>query len=186
VAPPDLDRRAELLQVLETDGDRLYRLALRVTRDPGLAEDAVQEAFTSAIESLPSFRGEARLSTWLHRIVYTKSVDILRKRKREAPLDEETAELGADDARLARTPAWSRPPDALLESAETARALQEALAGLTPAQRAVFELREVGGQSTEETAAALGLSPGAVRIHLHRARLRLRALLAARYGGAAA
>jgi RNA polymerase sigma-70 factor (ECF subfamily) len=53
-------------------------------------------------------------------------------------------------------------------------------------QRAVFELRELEGRTTEEAAEALGLLPGAVRVHLHRGRLRLRAALAARYGGAVA
>jgi len=186
VALPDPDRRAELVSALETDGNRLYRLALRVTRDPGLAEDAVQEAFTSAIEHLSSFRGEARLSTWLHRIVYTKAVDLLRRRRHEAPLDEDAAELGPEDDRLAHSPSWSRPPDALFESAEAGRAIQEALHALTPLQRAVFELRELEGRTTEEAAEALGLLPGAVRVHLHRGRLRLRAALAARYGGAVA
>jgi RNA polymerase sigma-70 factor (ECF subfamily) len=186
VPAPDLDRRAELVSVLESDGDRLYRLALRVTRDPGLAEDAVQEAFASAISSLPSFRGEARLSTWLYRIVYTKAVDLLRRRRHEAPLDADAAELGPEDDRLAHSPSWSRPPDAILESVEAGRAIQEALGALTPLQRAVFELRELEGKTSDETAEALGLSPGAVRVHLHRGRLRLRAALAADYGEAPA
>jgi RNA polymerase sigma-70 factor (ECF subfamily) len=176
------DRRTELASVLETDGDRLYRLALGVTRDPGLAEDAVQEAFASALQNAASFRGEARLSTWLHRIVYTKAIDQLRRRRREEPLPEDGPEFGPDDDRLAHTPAWARPPDALLDSAETRAAIQDALLGLTPLQRAVFELRESEGRSTDEAAQALDLSPGAVRVHLHRARLRLREALFARYG----
>ncbi len=60
------------------------------------------------------------------------------------------------------------------------------LSALTPRERAVFELRDWEGRTTDETAEALGLRPGAGRVHLHRARLRLRAALAARYGGAAA
>ncbi|HEY6548133.1 MAG TPA: sigma-70 family RNA polymerase sigma factor [Vicinamibacteria bacterium] len=180
------DRRAELASVLETDGDRLYRLALRVTRDPGLAEDAVQEAFTSALQALDNFRGDSRLGTWLHRIVYTKAVDLLRKRRLEDPLDQDTAELGPEDDRLAHSASWSRPPDALLASAEAGRAIEEALAVLTPRERAVFELRDGQERTTDETAEALGLRPGAVRVHLHRARLRLRAALASRYGGGGA
>jgi RNA polymerase sigma-70 factor (ECF subfamily) len=176
------DRRATLARVLDTDGDRLYRLALRVTRDPALAEDAVQEAFTSALSNLDSFRGEARLGTWLHRIVYTKAIDLLRLRAREAPLEEDAVELGPEDDRLAHLPSWSPPPDDLLAAAETRAALEEALGGLTPLQRAVFELREFEGRTTEETAEVLGISEGAVRVHLHRSRLRLRARLAPRFG----
>jgi RNA polymerase sigma-70 factor (ECF subfamily) len=181
---PGPDPKAALASVLETEGDRLYRLALRVTRDPGLAEDAVQEAFASALAGVSSFRGEARLGTWLHRIVYTKAIDLLRQRAREAPLPDDVAELGPEDDRLAHTPSWSRPPDDLLASAETRAALEEAMGVLTPLQRAVFELREMEGRTTEETSEALGVSAGAVRVHLHRARLRLRARLAPRFGGA--
>jgi RNA polymerase sigma-70 factor (ECF subfamily) len=180
------ERRAALGAVLETDGDRLYRLALRVTRDPDLARDAVQEAFTSALAALPRFRGEARLGTWLHRIVYTKSIDLLRQRRREEPLEDDGNALTAADALAAQAPFWTRPPDEQLASAETDEALKAALETLTPLQRAVFGLRELEGKSTEETAESLGLSAGAVRIHLHRARLRLRARLSEHLQGASA
>jgi RNA polymerase sigma-70 factor, ECF subfamily len=180
----EADARTALAQVLETDGDRLYRLALRVTRDPDLARDAVQEAFTSALAGLHKFRGESRLSTWLHRIVYTKAIDLLRHRRREEPLEDEGAGLDPADLRAAHAPSWTRPPDEQLESVETQRALKAALDTLTPLQRAVFELREMEGRSTEETSEILSLSPGAVRIHLHRARLRLRARLSEHFAGA--
>ena len=181
-AGPDL--RTALAAVLETDGDRLFRLALRVTRDPGLAEDAVQEAFASALEGASSFRGEARLSTWLHRIVYTKAIDILRRRARETPIGDDAEELGAEDERRGRAPAWARPPDELLATAEIRAGLEEAMGELTPLQRAVFELRELEGRDTGETADLLAISEGAARVHLHRARLRLRERLAPHFGGA--
>src|SRR5256885_1079473 len=90
-------------------GDRLYSLALRITRDPDLASDAVQEAFATALQRVDDFRGEARLGTWLHRIVYTKAIDLLRARGREAPLPEEDApSRPPDDDRLGGAPTWSR------------------------------------------------------------------------------
>lgn len=169
--------REALARVLVEDGDRLYGLALRVTRDADLAGDAVQEAFATALEKIDEFRGEARLGTWLHRIVYTKAIDLLRRRGRERELPEEPAELGPEDKLLAHAPAWSRPPDELLLGAETRAALERALGQLTPAQRAVFELKEFEGRPTDEVAAMLEMPPGTVRVHLHRARLKLRALL---------
>ena len=181
-AGPDLP--AALAAVLETDGDRLYRLAYRVTRDAGLAEDAVQEAFASALKGVSSFRGEARLSTWLHRIVYTKAIDLLRHRARERPFENDAEELGSEDERLSHGPSWARPPDELLASAETKAALEEAMSDLTPLQRAVFELRELEGRDTAETAQLLDISEGAARVHLHRARLRLRERLAPHFAGA--
>jgi RNA polymerase sigma-70 factor, ECF subfamily len=172
---PPPSRRDALHRALLEDGDRLYALALRVTRSPDLAADAVQEAFATALEKEKGFRGEARFGTWLHRIVYNKAIDLLRRRGREAPLPEdEGAELTAEDDRRAHEPSWARPPDEVLFSKETRAALEEAMGGLTPLQRAVFELREVESRPTEEVAEILDLSPGAVRVHLHRARLRLR------------
>ena len=72
-------RREALSRALVEEGDRLYALALRTTRDPDLAADAVQEAFASALEKADGFRGESRVGTWLHRIVFNKSIDLLRQ-----------------------------------------------------------------------------------------------------------
>jgi RNA polymerase sigma-70 factor (ECF subfamily) len=174
-APPDV--REALARALVDQGDRLYGLALRVTRDPDLAADAVQEAFATALERAADFRGESSLGTWLHRIVYNKAIDLLRRRGREAGLPDEEAGLGADDDRLSQSPSWSRPPDEILLGAEAVAALERAVQELTPMQRMVFEMREVDGFGTDEVAEVLAIPPGTVRVHLHRARLRLRALL---------
>jgi RNA polymerase sigma-70 factor (ECF subfamily) len=176
-AGADEGRREELERVLSADGDRLYALALRVTRDPDLAADALHDGFASAIEKIGGFEDRAALSTWVYRIVYHKAIDALRRRDRESRLDKEPDELGHEDMGLAHAPSWAQPPDALLTSAESRQALERALAELTPVQRAVFELREVEGRTTEEVAEILSLPPGTVRVYLHRARLRLRALL---------
>ena len=183
-APDGAARREALSRALVEEGDRLYALALRTTRDPDLAKDAVQEAFASALEKAEGFRGEARVGTWLYRIVFNKSIDLLRRRRRDEPLpDEDPDRMTPEDARLAHGPSWSRPPDAVLLGAETRRALDRALGHLTPLQRAVFELKEAEGRSTEEVAEILDLTPGAVRVHLHRARLRLRDRLSGYFRG---
>jgi len=176
---PALDRDG-LARVLAEEGDRLYALALRVTRDPDLAAEAVQEAFAKALESLNTFRGESRPGTWLYRIVYTKSIDLLRRAQREEPLSEDE---GSADERALDVPAWSRPPDEILSGAEARAALEQAVNQLTPVQRAIVELVEMDGHSSEEAGRILGLAPGTVRVYLHRARLRLRALLAAHAEG---
>lgn len=180
--------REALAQALVEHGDRLYSLALRITRDPDLASDAVQEAFATALGRIDEFRGEARLGTWLHRIVYTKSIDLLRARGRDAPLPEEDGPGGrsTEEDRLGGAPTWSRPPDEILFGSETRQALDKALMELTPLQRLVFELREVEGRATDEVAEILSLPPGTVRVHLHRARMRLRGRLAQHFRGAVA
>ena len=183
-AVPERDLRAALSRTLVEEGDRLYALALRVTRDPDLAADAVQEAFTSALDKQDAFRGEARLGTWLHRIVFNKSIDQLRRRRREEPLpDEEAGELTAQDVQLGHGPSWARPPDELLLGEETRQALERAVGRLTPLQRAVFELKETEGRPTNEVAAILGIAEATVRVHLHRARLKLRDLLSDHFQG---
>ncbi|HUG52255.1 MAG TPA: sigma-70 family RNA polymerase sigma factor [Vicinamibacteria bacterium] len=188
--PPDDpagSRRDALARALVEHGDRLYSLALRVTRDPDLASDAVQEAFATALQRIDDFRGESRIGTWLHRIVYTKAIDLLRARGRDTPLPEEDgAPRAPEDQRMGGAPTWSRPPDEILFGSETKKALEKAVMELTPLQRLVFELREVEGRATDEVADILSLPPGTVRVHLHRARMRLRALLAHHFRGAVA
>ena len=176
--------RALLHRALTEHGDRLYAFALRITRDADLAADAVQEAFTSALRKFDTFRGESNVATWLHRIVYTKAVDLIRQRSKDAPLPDDDERLDSEDDRLAAGPAWARPPDEILWSQQTRDALEAAMTQLTPVQRAVFTLREADGMSTDEVAAVLALEPGTVRVHLHRARLRLRALLGEHMKGA--
>jgi len=180
-------RREVLSRALVEEGDRLYALALRTTRDPDLAADAVQEAFASALEKADDFRGDARVGTWLHRIVFNKSIDILRRRRRYAPLGEDDPDLlTSEDERLAQGAAWAEGPYDVLINAEVKSALEEALGELTPLQRAVFELKQAEGRPTHEVAEILGLTPGAVRVHLHRARLRLRESLSGHFHGSGA
>jgi len=175
---------ALLVQALAEHGDRLYAFALRMTRDPDLAADAVQETFTTALRKFDTFRGESNVGTWLHRIVYSKAVDLLRRRGKETPLaEDDDGDFGPEDERLSQVPAWARPPDEILWGTQTRNALEAATRQLTPLQRAVFTLREVDGMATDEVAAVLGLEPGTVRVHLHRARLRLRSLLADHFKG---
>jgi RNA polymerase sigma-70 factor (ECF subfamily) len=180
----EASRREVLSRALVEEGDRLYALALRTTRDPDLAADAVQEAFASALEKAEGFRGDSRVGTWLHRIVFNKSIDLLRRRRRYEPLpDEEPDQLTPEDHRLAQAGSWARPPDDVLLGVEAKAALERALEGLTPLQRAVFELRETEGRPTAEVAEILDLTPGSVRVHLHRARLKLRARLGDHFRG---
>jgi len=182
--PDGATRREALSRALVEEGDRLYALALRTTRDPDLARDAVQDAFAAALAKADGFRGEAHPATWLHRIVFNKSIDLLRRRRRYEPLPEQDPDqLTAEDERLAHAPPWARGPDVALVGREAREALDQAMAELTPLQRAVFELREAEGRPTDEVAEILDLSAGAVRVHLHRARLRLRARLGEHFRG---
>ena len=161
----------------EAWGDRLYRLALRLTGDPATAEDVVQEAFLKLMRSADRIEGRSGLATWLYRVAYNASLDRLRERKAllQLPEDERDVPLPLPSA-LTPLP---KSPEALLRDAETREALEQAIAELPHAQRAAFLLRDVEGLTTAEAAAALGLSETNLKVRLHRARLRLRERLAA-------
>src|SRR3954447_3779404 len=135
--------------------DRLYTLALRVTLNESDARDCVQEGFVAAWRAMERFRGDAKFSTWMYRIVVRKAYDVIDRRKRQAePSDE--------------VPAWTTDP-----ASEARIDLASALSALEPDFRAVAVACDVIGLSMEEAGAALVLPPGTVKSRLHRARARL-------------
>ncbi len=144
--------------------DRLYAVALRTLAGPGgdareEAADAVQDALLSAFRHAPSFRGEAQVSTWLHRVVVNACLDRLRRRaaRPTVPLpDEEPA----------------TPRDRLAER-ETALDVQAALSTLPDEQRAALVLVDLSGLPVEEAAAVLGVPVGTVKSRCSRGRARL-------------
>ncbi|MGH9464600.1 MAG: RNA polymerase sigma factor [Thermoanaerobaculia bacterium] len=156
----------ELFEVLmRRYNQRLYRVARGFVTDAAEAEDVAQEAYVSAFRKLGSFRGEARFSTWLTRIAVYEAMARCRKGERFVRLDE---------SGTFETPAATAGPEAEAENHELQGFLREAVDSLPDSLRPVFVLREVEGLSSEETAAALGLSPANVRVRLHRAKGHLR------------
>ncbi len=164
-------------RLVEAYAPRLYRLLLKMLRHPQDAEDALQETFVKAYRALPNFDGRSQLSTWLYRIAVNEALMVLRRKEVEtisvdAPLspEEEQEHIELVD--------WCCIPEEELLSAETRQVLEEAVARLPASLRMVFLLRDVEGLSTREVAETLGLSEGAVKVRLSRARERLRKLLA--------
>jgi RNA polymerase sigma-70 factor (ECF subfamily) len=139
----------------------LYRVAVRVTGDPGEAEDALQEALLDAWRHLGSYRGDAAFSTWMYRIVTNRCIAALRRRR---PPPE--AGVGADAA-APDSPARAAELDA--ELAALGRAVQD----LPYEQRVAWVLRELEGMGYAEIAAIAGVGETAVRGRIHRARVRL-------------
>lgn len=136
----------------------------RIAGDDDLAHDYAQEAWIRAIRALPTFRGEARFSTWLHRIAVNAALQAERKektrRQRETPLLEV----------VAVTP---KVGDALLQ-----KKLEEALDQLPPGMRQVLVLHDVEGRTHQEIGEALGVTPGTSKSQLFKARAKMRTLLA--------
>lgn len=166
----------------EAWGDRLYRLALRLTQDPAAAEDVVQDAFLKLMRGADRIEGRSSLATWLYRVAYNASLDRLREKKALVPVPEDEEE-GARLALKAAVAPFPRSPEAMLLDAETRRALEQAIAALPHPLRAAFLLRDVEGLTTAEAAEALGLTETNLKVRLHRARLELRERLAASLAG---
>lgn len=154
----------------------LFRLARSVVRDPHEAEDVVQAAYVRAFTNLDGFRGEARLSTWLSRIVLNESYDRVRRRKTKADVSEiDTASArGGGDLIMFPTSPVPSSPEAELGRDQVREILEQATDALPEIFRTVFVMRDIEGLSIEETAALLSIKPGTVKTRLHRARRMMR------------
>lgn len=166
----DPEALGNLLKDLEP---RLVALAVRLVRDRSTAEDLVQTSFEKAIRNGHRFRGDSRVSTWLHRIVANESLMWLRSQgrraKRTRALDEHTGEALVDPQ-----------PDALetLQRDQRAAYLHDALGHLRPDERDVLVGCALGDRSYGELGREIGLHPAALKSRAFRARRRLEALLA--------
>jgi RNA polymerase sigma-70 factor, ECF subfamily len=165
----------ELFHDLIRPYERMVYLTLfAIVKNETEAEDGAQEAVISAYRHLESFRGDAKFSTWLTTIAINQGRRRLRKAKGAA---EESIEQDADSHKGDFTPApltdWREIPLEALERKELREALRAAVAELPDIYRQVFVLRDLEDQSIEETAEALGINPGAVKVRLHRARIML-------------
>lgn len=156
--------RAAFDELVVRHRDRVYAVALRLTRNPADAEDALQDTFLNAYRALPRFGGRARVSTWLYRIAANASYDVLnRRRSRETPLDEGAAEPAS-------------PGDPYAQDAQR-RALEQALAALPDEFREAVVLCDVAGLGAGEAAEVLGLPAGTVKSRVFRGRALLAAAL---------
>jgi len=141
-------------------------LCSSVLRDRTLAEDAAQEVFLKAYQSLPEFRGASSFSTWLYRIASNHCLDLLRglARRRTESWDALLELEGEGIQRLLAAPADEE------RSREDADLARRVLTCLSPEYRLILTLREIQGLTYQEIAAALDCSLDAVKARLRRAR----------------
>ena len=164
---------------------RVYGLARRLTGSDLDAQDVTQQTFLSAIENLSGFREKAAFSAWLTAIAANAALKVLRKRRglTVTSLDEAIEPDGDGQIPHPEYIAdWRETPDLLAQRAETHQLLDVAIAELSPIHRAVFLLRDVEDLSVRETAKALGIGEGNVKVRLLRARLQLRERLTRVFG----
>jgi RNA polymerase sigma-70 factor (ECF subfamily) len=177
----DLRRGSEeaFAALVRREGGRMFATARRLLGRDEDAQDAVQEAFLQAHRAIGSFAGEARLSTWLHRIVVNASLMKLRNRRRkpEQAIDDLLAHLDETGSSPQSASGWERSSEELLASAECRTIVRRAMGRLPEPYHQVLILREIQGFDTDETALMVGASANAVKVRLHRARQALRTLL---------
>jgi RNA polymerase sigma-70 factor, ECF subfamily len=145
------------------------------------AEDAAQETAIKAYLHLKDFRGDARFRTWVLSIARNEGLGRLRRMgsRKEESLDEEAEDRGGDFTPAILT-SWREVPLEALERAELSALLREAIRGLPQIYRNVVILRDIEEMEGREAAAVLGISEGAMKVRLHRARALLQKALAPR------
>ena len=166
--------KAAMEQLLLEQQPLLYRFGLRLCRDAEDASEILQETLLTLARSLPEFRGESSLSTWLYRVAHSHCLKRRRKSK-FAPTHEESLDDPGQEWEPAAT---TRSPEEEVAGRQLESLLEEAIGALAPAYREVLVLRDVEGLSAQEVAEVLQLSVEAVKSRLHRARLALRQRLA--------
>ncbi len=148
---------------------RMRRWALLETRDPALAEDAVQDALVRWVRFAHTYRSSQPFTPWMRTLVRNSARDRLAKTPRRRGI-------------LALLP-WNRPPsrarlpDHSLDLSRSARRVLDLLGQLTPRQRELVDLCDLQGLSAANAARQLGLKPGTARVHLHEGRKHLKTLL---------
>lgn len=166
-------------EMVRAHGGRLLAVARRMLRSEDDAQDTLQDAFLSAFRSIDRFEGQARLSTWLHRIVVNAALMRLRTRRRKPEKSIEELLPGfLEDGHMAQPASgWRELGDDPAELNELRGLVLRLLDELPEGYRNVLMLRDIEDLDTEETARLLDLSTGAVKTRLHRARQALRGLL---------
>jgi len=156
---------------------RLLAVARRMLDSQDDAQDAVQEAFLCAFRGIHAFSGEARLSTWLHRIIVNASLMRLRSQRRRAEdsIEDLLPRFGDDGQWLEAPVSWRG--DDLLERKQARAVVRRCIERLPATHREVLMLRDIEDLDTDEVSELLGISTNAVKVRLHRARQALRTLI---------
>lgn len=171
-------RESAFRRLVEAHKDRVYNTCLGFLHNPEDAEDTAQEVFMQVYESIDSFREDASLATWIYRIAVTKSLELLRRRKRTKRyaffqamfnIDAEPDDVKDDD--------FFVHPGLALEQKERAEVLMAAVEKLPENQRVAFTLNKFEQLSYKEIAQVMETSLSAVESLLHRAKKNLQDLL---------
>ena len=162
-------------------GDRVYRLAIRITGNASDAEEVVQDALWTVVRKIDTFRGDSAFGSWLYRIAANGAYQKVRGRRRrtEVSLDDVLPSFHDDGQYTASSVDWSPTVDDPSRQADLRLALVAAMDALPGDYRAAVVLRDIEEFSIAEVAEMLGLSVANAKTRVHRGRLFLRQRLAA-------
>jgi RNA polymerase sigma-70 factor (ECF subfamily) len=166
--------------IVETWQNMVYNTALGIVQNPEDAEDIAQEVFVQVYQSISSFKGESKISTWLYRITVTKSLDHERKKKRKKRFAFVRSLFGEQNEAIVEPPDFHHPGVAL-DNKENAAILFKAISELPENQRVAFTLNKVEGLSYQEVSEIMKTTVSSVESLMHRAKNNLRKKLEDRY-----
>lgn len=166
--------KSALETLLLRNQERVYRFGLKLCRNPTDAEDVLQDTLLAMARSIRDFQGKSTLSTWL----YTVARNFCIKKRRKNAVSHTEIPIKQEGATLVALKSSSRTPEEIAAGGQLQRALERAIQSLEPEYREVLVLRDVEGLSAEEVSEVLDLSVPAIKSRLHRARLRVRELVA--------
>jgi RNA polymerase sigma-70 factor (ECF subfamily) len=166
-------------RVVNLYGGRMLATARRFLNNEHDAQDAVQEAFTSAFRALDRFNGDSMLSTWLHRIVVNAALVQLRSKRRrgERPIEEFLPRFDRDGEWIDDPIRWTEARETILERRDSREMVRRCIEKLPTSYRTVLLLRDIEELDTEETARLMAVTSTAVKVRLHRARQVLKTLI---------
>ena len=164
-------------RLVERFGDRVYRLAMRITGSREDAEEAAQDALWTAARKIGMFKGESAFGSWIYRITANAAYQKLRTRRQksaEIAMDDVMPALDGDGRHFEPMDDWSNRVDERALQGELRQVLQEAIDGLPAEYRTALVMHDVEGLSNPDIAETLGISLPAVKSRVHRSRLFVR------------
>ena len=168
-------------RLVERFGDRVYRLAMRITGSREDAEEAAQDALWTAARKIGMFKGESAFGSWIYRITANAAYQKLRTRRQksaEIALDDVLPSLDDDGRHFEPMDDWSNRVDERALQGELRQVLQEAIDGLPADYRTALVMHDVEGLTNPDIAETLGISLPAMKSRVHRSRLYVRKKLA--------
>ncbi len=162
--------------LVETHQDRVYNTAIGIVQNAEDAEDVSQEVFIQVFRSIHTFKGEAKLSTWIYRITTSRALDLLRSRKSKKRFGFLQRLIGQGNEAVPDLPDFNHPGVAI-EKKESAAKLFKAIGQLPENQKTAFTLHKLEDLSYQEISDVMQLSIAAVESLMHRAKQNLRKIL---------